>query len=123
MQTDADRIKELEQLLKIEKSKSNKYEENGVAKLYYSLNRKAWEMADLMNGKNLKDLDIADPKDKTFDRLKIIWQDAASIATSVKTLGETAGITGDEAKDLKMNRNITPENISDVLGNPAGQRS
>jgi hypothetical protein len=24
---------------------------------------------------------------------------------------------------LKMNRNITPENISDVLGNPAGQRS
>jgi hypothetical protein len=80
-------------------------------------------MADLMNGKNLKDLDIADPKDKTFDRLKVIWQDAASIATAVKALGEIAGITGNEEKDIKANRNLTPENISDVLGNSAGQFS
>ena len=104
-------------------AKVDKYEENGVAKLYYSLNRKAWEMADLMNGTNLKTLDIADPKDKTFDRLKVVWQDAASIATAVKTLAEIAGITGDEKKDIKQNRNLTPENISDVLGNTAGQHS
>ena len=109
-----DKIKELE-------AKVSKYEENGVAKLYYSLNRKAWEMADLMNATNLKTLDIADPKDKTFDRLKVVWQDAASIATAVKTLGEIAGITGDEKKDIKSNRNITPENIADVLGNTAGK--
>ena len=80
-------------------------------------------MADLMNGTNLKTLDIADPKDKTFDRLKVVWQDAASIATAVKTLGEIAGITGNETKDIKSNRNLTPENISDVLGNTAGQHS
>ncbi len=88
-----DKIKELEEKLK-------KYEENGVAKLYYSLSRKAWEMADLMNSTNLKTLDIDDAKSKTFDRLKIIWQDAASIAVAVKTLGEAAGVTGNEEKDV-----------------------
>jgi hypothetical protein len=77
-----------------------RYEENGVAKLYYSLNRKAWEMADLMNAHNLKDLDIDDPKAKTFDRLKVIWQDAASLAAAVESLGKIAKVTGDEEKDV-----------------------
>ena len=77
-----------------------KYEENGIAKLYYSLNRKAWEMADLMNNINLKDIDIDAAQSKTFDRLKVIWQDAADIASAVKSLGESAGITGDEIKDV-----------------------
>ncbi len=84
---------ELKELLK-------KYEENGVAKLYYSLNRKAWEMADLMNAHNLRTLDIDDPKSKTFDRLKVIWQDAASLATAVKALGDASGITGNEEADV-----------------------
>jgi hypothetical protein len=77
------------------------YEQNGPAKLYYSLNRKANEMADLMNENDLTTLVISDPKDKTFDRLKSIWQDAASIATAVKELGAIAGITGDEKKDVE----------------------
>lgn len=77
-----------------------KYEENGPAKLYYSLQRKSWEMADLMNAINLKDLDIDEPKSKTFDRLKVLWQDASAIATAVKALGELAGVTGDEVKDV-----------------------
>jgi hypothetical protein len=83
------------------KEQLRKYEEDGVAKLYYSLNRKAWEMADLMNATNLKSLDIDDPKSKTFDRLKVVWQDASSIATAVKALGEIAGVTGDEKKDVE----------------------
>ena len=83
------------------KDKLKKYEEDGVAKLYYSLNRKAWEMADLMNANNLRALDIDDPKAKTFDRLKVIWNDASSIATAVKALGEIAGVTGNEKKDVE----------------------
>ena len=78
-----------------------KYQENGAAKLYYSLNRKMNEMADLMNKNNLVVMSIDDPKDKTFDRLKVIWSDAAAIATAVKTLGEVAGVTGDEKKDIE----------------------
>lgn len=89
----ARRIKQLEELVQ-------KYEENGIAKLYYSLNRKSWEMADLMNSINLKDLDIDTAQSKTFDRLKVIWQDASDIANAVKALGESAGITGDEKKDV-----------------------
>lgn len=76
------------------------YEQNGAAKLYYSLNRKMNEMADLMNSKNLNTISVDDPKDKTFDRLKIIWQDAASIATSVDALGKLAKITGVEETDI-----------------------
>lgn len=85
--------------LRLEKI-NKKYEENGIAKLYYSLSRKAWEMADLMNDTDLKTIEMDDPKSKKFDRLKIIWQDAASLATAVKSLGDAAGVTGDEAKDV-----------------------
>lgn len=80
--------------------KLKKYEEDGIAKLYYSLNRKAWEMADILNSTNLKTVSLEDPKDKTFDRLKVIWNDASSISTAVKELSSLTGITGDEEKDV-----------------------
>lgn len=99
-----------------------KYTEDGVAKLYYALNRKAWEMADMLNDKNLKDVNLDDPKDKTFDRLKVIWNDAASISGAVKALGESFGATGDEDKDIKKGSRITtPESIADHIGELAGQ--
>lgn len=76
------------------------YEQNGAAKLYYSLNRKANEMADLLNKHNLGTMTIDDPKDKTFDRLKVIWNDATGLGVAIKGLGEVAGITGNEDKDI-----------------------
>lgn len=82
------------------KAKLKRYEENGAAKLYYSLNRKMNEMADMLNKHNLGTMDVDDAKSKTFDRLKVIWNDAASIATGVKALGDLAGVTGDEGKDV-----------------------
>lgn len=82
------------------KKKLQQYEQNGAAKLYYSLNRKANEMADLLNKHNLGTMGIDDPKDKTFDRLKIIWNDATNLGTAIKGLGEVAGITNDEEKDV-----------------------
>lgn len=100
------------------------YEQNGAAKLFYALNRKMNEMAEMLNKQTLANLDLTDAKDKTFERLKIIWNDAASVATAVKALGETAGITNDETKDTntpKYRQITTPESISDVLGSPAGK--
>lgn len=76
------------------------YEQNGAAKLFYALNRKMNEMADLMNKKNLGTMAIDDPKDKTFDRLKVIWSDAAGIATAVDSLGRLAKVTGNEDDDI-----------------------
>jgi hypothetical protein len=69
-----------------------KYEDNGIAQLYYSLNRKANEMAELMNNVSLKDLDIDDPKSKSFDRMKVIWMGASEIALSLTQLGQMSGI-------------------------------
>lgn len=104
------------------KKKLSLYEQNGAAKLFYSLNRKMNEMADLLNKHTLSNMAIDDPKDKTFDRLKIVWNDAGDLAVAAKTLGEVAGITNDEAKDTQQAKyRITPESISDVLGNTAGQ--
>jgi len=87
------------------------YENNGAAKLYYSLNRKMNEMADLMNKTNIGHLALDDPKDKTFDRLKVIWNDAASIAIAIKSLGELSGVTGNEEKDT--NRKPFVDTIAD----------
>lgn len=103
------------------KAKISLYENNGAAKLFYSLNRKMNEMADIMNKNNLANLNLDDPKDKTFERLKVIWNDASSIATAVKALGDAVGITGDEEKDIIRKQRTTPESIANVLGNTAGQ--
>jgi len=99
------RVDELEKLVA-------KYEENGAAKLYYSLVRKAWEMAQLLNNTDLIKIELDDPKSKTFDRLKVIWKDAADLAVAIKTLGDAAGITGDEEKDAKRIIPITPQSIA-----------
>lgn len=77
------------------------YEENGPAKLYYSLNRKANEMANLLNKTDLTTLDMADAKDKTWERLKSIWTDAKDVVDAIRGLGELAGVTGDEKKDVE----------------------
>ena len=92
--TESRKIEQLEAQLR-------KYEENGIAKLYYSLNRKANEMAEVLNANDLKTLDIDDPKSMAFERLKVIWTGASEIAAAVKALGENAGITGDEKKDVE----------------------
>lgn len=102
----------------------NLYEQNGAAKLFYALNRKMNEMADRLNNTDLKTISLDDPKDKTFDRIKVIWNDAASIATAVKALGETAGITNDEQKDTVnpvYKKITTAESIADSIGELAGQ--
>ena len=102
------------------------YEQNGAAKLFYALNRKMNEMADRLNNTDLKTINLDDPKDKTFDRIKVIWNDAASIATAVKTLGDTAGITNDESKDTSVptyKRITTPESIADNVGELAGKNN
>lgn len=99
------------------KKKLQKYEENGAAKLYYALNRKMWEMADILNNTNLKNVPLDDPKDKTFERLKVLWNDSSSISNAVQILGNSIGITNDEDKDVKNSRRrTTPESIADELG-------
>ena len=106
----AENIEEIKKRLEL-------YEQNGPAKLFYALNRKANEMAELLNSKSLNSLDLGDPKDKTFERMKIIWNDASTITTAIAGLAMSIGITGDEEKDVKSSNPImTPESIANQIG-------
>src|SRR5689334_21311450 len=87
-------LKEVELL----KAKLRLYEQNGAAKLFYSLNRKMNEMADMLNKQTLTNLDLTDAKDKSFERIKAIWDSAEKVALAAKALGESAGITHNEEK-------------------------
>lgn len=102
------------------------YEQDGVGKLYHALNRKANEMAELLNKTSLLVIDIDDPKVKTFDRLQKIWSDAESISTAIKGLGALAGISNDsEIKEVKkevvVQRPFSPESVADAVGELAGK--
>ena len=117
------KVKRLESALEFANQKLAFFELNGIAKLYFALNRKSNEMADLLNKHTLTNISLDDPKDKTFERLKIIWNDSSSLAEAIKSLEQTAGITGDEAKDTKPRIRITPESIADNIGELAGKRN
>lgn len=100
------------------------YEQNGAAKLFYALNRKMNEMADMLNRQSLITLDLTDAKDKSFERIKAIWDSAEKVATAVKSLGETAGITNDETADTTktiFKKITTPESIADHVNELAGK--
>lgn len=97
-------VEELENKIKI-------YEQNGSAKLYYSLNRKMNEMADLLNKTSLSNLALDDKNDKTFERLKVVWNDAANIASAVDALGKLSKVTNNEDEDV--NKKPFVETIAD----------
>jgi len=92
--------KDLEKKIKVLESRLNIYEQNGLAKLYYALNRKMNEMADMLNDNSLNGINIDDPKDKSFDRIFKLLEKSETVATSAKVLGGIAGVTGDEEKDV-----------------------
>lgn len=83
------------------KKKLEQYEQNGAAKLYYALNRKMNEMADMLNNTKLAGIALEDKNDKTFERLKVLWTDSKTISEAAKIIGEGAGITNDEKKDIE----------------------
>lgn len=89
----SEKVKELE-------IKVSLYEENGAAKLYYSLNRKMNEMADMLNNNSMSGVNLDDPKDKTFDRVFKILEKSETVSNAAKALREFAGITGEEDKDI-----------------------
>lgn len=76
------------------------YEENGAAKLYYALNRKMNEMADMLNDNSLNSINLDDPKDKSFDRIFKLLEKSETVASSAKVLGGIAGVTGKEEEDV-----------------------
>ncbi len=73
----------------------------GEAKLYYSLNKNMADLSDILDNTEMSEINLSDPKDKTMERLKTIWAAITPLAETLKFLKSTAGITGDEEKDIK----------------------
>jgi hypothetical protein len=95
-----EKIDLLEKQLQQEQLRSKMYE-NGDAKLYYALQRKMTEMANILNKHNLENVDIEDKNSKTFDRITLILQKCETISASASGLGVIAGITNDEKRDTE----------------------
>jgi hypothetical protein len=77
------------------------YEGPGKAKLYYALNRQLSDLADMINSKSLKSVDISDGSDKSIEKMKIIWGAVKSLSEILPLLAQSAGLTGNEDEDLK----------------------
>jgi hypothetical protein len=103
------------------------YENDGVGKLYHALNRKANEMADLLNNNDLTKVQMEEPKDKTFERLQKIWSDAEGVSNAIKSLGLLAGINMgpiDIVKEQqKIRKPFSPESVADAVGELAGGKT
>lgn len=97
------------------------YEQNGAAKLFYALNRKMNEMADMLNSVSLKNIEIAAKSDASFERVFKLLEKSESVCNSAKSLRDIAGISGDdEYGDISkkvFRLRTTPETIADVLEN------
>lgn len=122
-----DKIKDLEKQIAYLQGKNSYYEQDGIGKLYHALNRKANEMAELLNKTSLTAIDIDDPKIKTFERLQKIWVDAGTISASIKALEVLAGINQEATTDKKdvvqvVKKPFSPENMADAVGELAGKR-
>jgi hypothetical protein len=103
------------------------YEQDGPAKLYYSLIRKSNEMAELLNRTSLLSIELVDAKNKEFERLQKLWTDAGSITASIKALEVSAGINVEPKEGKKevaqvINRPFTPESVADAVGEIAGSK-
>lgn len=115
------RCNELERENKYLNEKLEFYETHGPTKLYYALNRKSVEMANLLNNKNLAEIALEDPKDKTFERLKILWNESTSLSNSIISMANSLSASGNESNDLEKNKKvISAESMADAIGELAG---
>lgn len=106
--------KSVEELQKI----INLYEQNGAAKLFYAINRKMNEMAELMNKTSLANIELDDKDSKSFDRLFKLLEKSQVISNAAQTIQGFAGITNNEDRDVKNPkfRITTPESMAQELG-------
>jgi hypothetical protein len=79
--------------------KIDSFDLQGKAKLYYSLNRNMSDLSDMLDGIDLTKVNMDDPKDKTMERLKMIWASEKPLVETISLIGASSGITGNEEKD------------------------
>lgn len=91
---------------------------------YYALNKILYQQIEYLENFILKTQIEADPKqDKIYERVTKIWEGMKTMIMDCRTLKSELKIPNDdEDRELKKIYRLTPESISDVLGNTAGQQ-
>lgn len=92
---------------------------------YYALNKILYQQIEYLENFNIKEQIGADPKqDKIYDRAKGIWEGLKTMILDCRSLKSELKIPNDEeVKEINKIYRLSPESISDVLGNTAGQVS
>jgi RNA recognition motif-containing protein len=92
---------------------------------YYALNKILYQQITYLENFDLKVQIEADPKqDKIYERVTKIWEGLKTMILDCRALKSELKIPNDEEeKEIKKIYRLTPESISDVLGNTAGQQS
>jgi hypothetical protein len=120
--------KELEKKIKVleqQLTEKDKIIKDPAKRGYYALNKILYQQIEYLENFNIKEQIGADPKqDKIYDRAKGIWEGLKTMILDCRALKSELKIPFEEEdKEIKKIYRITPESISDVLGNTAGQQS
>lgn len=120
--------RELQKQLKTLEQRISEYEKiikDPAKRGYYALNKILYQQIQYLEDFNLKEQIGADPKqDKIYDRAKGIWEGLKTMILDCRALKSELKIPNDEEeREIKKIYRLTPETISDVLGNTAGQNS
>lgn len=91
---------------------------------YYALNKILYQQILFLEEFDLTKQVKENPKeDKVYERAKGIWEGLKSMILDCRALKTELKIPNDEEeKEIKKIYRLTPESVSDVLGNTAGQQ-
>lgn len=113
------KIKVLEQQL----SEKEKIIKDPSKRGYFALCKILYQQIEYLENFELKKQIGENPKDdKVYDRTKGIWEGLKTMIIDCRTLKQELGVSNEEEeKEAKKIYRITPETMSDVLGNTAGK--
>lgn len=118
--------KELEKKIKVleqQLTEKEKIIKDPSKRGYFALCRILYQQIEYLENFDLKKQIGENPKDdKLYDRTKGIWEGMKTMIMDCKNLKQELGVTNEEEeKEAKKIYRITPETMSDVLGNQAGK--
>jgi hypothetical protein len=85
------------------------YESDGIVGAYYALNRKLNEITELLNRKDISNLDLSDKDDGSWERVMKLFNSVGDINEVMKKLRMDNQLSGDEEKDKARRKPLIEE--------------
>lgn len=102
IETQEEKIDRLEKSNQYFKAKLDEFIK-GDANLFYAVQRKKFEISDLLNKTDLRDIDIMSKSDASFERIFKLLEKCESISNSSKALGEAMGVVNKQEEKKPFN--------------------